>query len=119
MEPTKKKTPYESTDFEREQLRFFLGREDVADKLAELNPSLAWLPELARIKVIQSSSELTPWIEKNFDDPEAVRESSGNLDYFDEIAADLLHFRLNRRRYTLPPLLATRWHLIIRHIRDN
>jgi hypothetical protein len=119
MEPTKKKTPYESTDFEREQLRFFLGREDVADKLAELNPSLAWLPELARMKVIQSGSELTPWIEKNFDDPEAVREVSGNLDYFDERAAALLEFRLNRRRDTLPPLLAKSWQLIIRHIRDN
>src|SRR3981189_2045767 len=109
MEPTKKKTPRDTTDFEREQLRFFLSREDVADKLAELNPSLAWLPELARMKVIQSGAQLTPWIEKNLDDPEAVREVSGNLDFFDERAAELLEFRLNRRRETLPPLLAKSW----------
>jgi hypothetical protein len=119
MEPTKKKTPNETTDFEREQLRFFLSREDVADKLAELNPSLAWLSELARMKVIHSGAQLTQWIERNFDDPEAVREVSGNLDFFDERAAELLEFRLNRRRDTLPPLLAKCWQLIIRHIRDN
>jgi len=119
MEPTKKKTPSDTTDFEREQLRFFLSREDVADKLLELNPSLAWLSELARMKVIQSPAQLTPWIEKNFDDPEAVREVSGNLEFFDERAAELLEFRLNRRRDTLPPLLAKSWQLIIRHIRDN
>ena len=71
MEPTRKKTPSDTTDFEREQLRFFLSREDVAETLAELNPSLAWLPEFARMKVIQSPGQLTPWIEKNFDDPEA------------------------------------------------
>ncbi len=116
---TKKKTPKDTTDFEREQLRFFLSREDVADKLAELNPSLAWLPELARMKVIQSAVQLTPWIERNFDDPEAVREVSVNLDFFDERAAELLELRLNRRRDTLPPLLAKSWQLIIRHLRDN
>jgi hypothetical protein len=119
METTKKKTPSDTTDFEREQLRFFLSREDVADKLAELNPSLAWLPELARMKVIQSAVQLTPWIEKNFDDLEAVREVSGNLEFFDERAAELLEFRLNRRLDTLSPLLSKSWQLIIRHIRDN
>lgn len=119
MEPTKKKTPSDTTDFEREQLRFFLSREDVADRLAELNPSLAWLPELTRMKVIQSPAELTPWIEKNFDDPEAVRDVAANLGFFDERAADLLEFRLNRKRSTLSPLLSKSWQLIIRHIRDN
>jgi len=119
MEPIKKKTPSDTTDLEREQLRFFLSREDVADKLAELNPSLAWLPELARMKVFQSATQLTPWIEKNFDDPEAIREVSGNLEFFDERAAELLEFRLNRRRDTLQPILAKSWQLIIRHIRDN
>ncbi len=43
MESTKKKTPRDATDFEREQLRFFLSQEDVAEKLAELNP----LPRVA------------------------------------------------------------------------
>jgi hypothetical protein len=119
MEPIKKKTPSDATDFEREQLRFFLSQEDVADKLAELNPSLAWLPELVRMKVVPSADQLTPWVEKNFDDPEAVREVAGNLDFFDERAADLLESRLNHRRDALPPLLAKCWRVIIRHIRDN
>jgi hypothetical protein len=119
MEPTEKKTPTDTTDFEREQLRFFLSREDIAETLAELNPSLAWLSEFARMKVIQSSAELTPWIEKNFDDPKAVREVSANLKFFDETAAELLELRLNRGRDTLSPLLAKSWQLIIRHIRDN
>lgn len=119
MEPTRKKTPSDSTDFEREQIRFFLSREDVASKLAELNPSLAWLPELARMKVIQSPTQLTSWIEKNFDDPQAVRDVSANLDFFDETAAEILGYRLNRRRDTLPLFLAKSWQLIIRHIRDN
>jgi hypothetical protein len=119
MEPTKKKTPRDATDFEREQLRFFLSQEDVANKLAELNPSLAWLPELARMKVIEEPVQLTPWIEQNFGDPEAVREVSGNLEYFDERSAELLEFRLNNRRDRLPPLLTKGWQLIIRHIRDH
>jgi hypothetical protein len=119
MEPTRKKTPSDTTDFEREQLRFFLGREDVAETLAELNPSLAWLPELARMKVIRSPEQLTPWIEKNFDDPDAVREVAANLGFFDERSAELLELRLNRRRNSLSPLLAKSWQLIIRHIRDT
>jgi hypothetical protein len=119
MEPTRKRTPSDTSDFEREQLRFFLSREDVGEKLAELNPSLAWLPELARMKVIKSPAELTPWIEKNFDDPEAVREVSANLEFFDETAAGLLEFRLNRTRHTLPSFLAKSWQLIIRHIRSS
>lgn len=119
MQQTKKKTPSDTTDLEREQLRFFLSREDVAGKLAELNPSLAWLPELVRMKVIQSTDQLAPWIEKNFDDPEAVREVSGNLDFFDERTAALLEFSLNRGRDALPRHLVKSWQLIIRHIREN
>ena len=119
MEPTRKRTPSDTPDFEREQLRFFLSREDVGEKLAELNPSLAWLPELARMKVIKSATQLTPWIEKNFDDPEAVREVSANLEFFDETAAGLLELRLNRTRHTLPSFLAKSWQLIIRHIRST
>ena len=119
MEPKAKKTPADTTEFEREQLRFFLSQTDVAETLAELNPSLAWLSELARMKVFQSASQLTPWIEKNFGDPEAVREISANLDFFDDRAAVMLEHALKRWRDTMPPLLAKSWRLIIRHIREN
>lgn len=119
MEPAKKKTPSDTTDFEREQLRFFLGQEDVANKLADLNPSIAWLPELTRMKVIESSRQLMPWLDKNFDDPEAVREVSRNLNFFDEDSADVLELLVGQKRKSLPPLLAKCWQLIVRHIRDN
>jgi hypothetical protein len=33
MQPLQKKTPTEATDFEREQLRFFLGSGNVTEKL--------------------------------------------------------------------------------------
>jgi len=118
MEPAKKKTPGDTTEFEREQLRFFLRSGDVAVALAEVNPSLAWLPELAKMKVIQNPSQLTMWIERNFADVEAIREVAANLDYFDEASANLLEIRLNRQRESLPPLLAKSWRLIIRHIRN-
>ena len=119
MDPTRKKTPSDTTDFEREQLRFFLSRENIPETLAELNPSLAWLPELARMSVIRSPAELTPWIEKNFDSPDAVREVAANLWFFDVRAAELLELGLNRRRDVLSPLLIKCWRAIIRHIRDN
>jgi hypothetical protein len=119
MEPIKKKTPSDTTEFDREQLRFFLASDDVAVTLAELNPSLAWLPELAKMKVIQRPGQLTMWIERNFADIEAVREVAANLEYFDEASADLLEGRLNRQHANLPPLLAKSWRLIIRHIRNE
>jgi hypothetical protein len=118
MEPIKKKTPSDTTEFEREQLRFLLSQGDVSSSLAELNPSLAWLPELAKMKVIQKPDQLAPWIERNFADPEAVREVAANLEYFDEPAADMLEFRLNRQRNNLSALLVKSWQLIIRHIRN-
>jgi len=118
MEPIKKKTPSDTTEFEREQLRFFLSQGDVSNSLAELNPSLAWLPELAKMKVIQNPGQLAPWIERNFADPEAVREVAANLGYFDETTVDTLEFRLNLQRNNLPTLLAKSWQLIIRHIRN-
>jgi hypothetical protein len=119
MEPGKKKTPNDTTEFEREQLRFFLSRDDVSDTLAEINPSLAWLPELAKMKVIENSAQLAPWIERNFADAEAVREVAANLNFFDRTAAELIQFRLNHQIESLPPVLAKSWQLIIRHIRDT
>lgn len=113
------KTPSEASDFEREQLRFFLSSGDIAVGLAEINPSLAWLPELMRMNVARDPSQLARWIGRNFSDPEAVREVAANLEYFDETTADLLEFRLNRQIPTLSPLLAKSWNLIIRHIQNS
>ena len=72
----RKKTPRDASEFEREQLKFFLTRDDLSATLAELNPSIAWLPWLAEMKLLQQDTQLAPWIEsvrlsgpKSQDDP--------------------------------------------------
>ena len=82
MRPFQKKTPTEATDFEREQLRFFLSSGNLTEMLIELNPSLAWLPMLSQINLIKDEKQLVPWVERNFADPEAVREVAANIHYF-------------------------------------
>ena len=74
MSATSRKTPKDATEFEREQLRFLLTKNDSASVLAQMNPSLAWLPMLAELKLVDSDTQLAPWIEKNFADPETVGE---------------------------------------------
>ncbi len=116
MPTTPKKTPRDATDFEREQLRFLLTREDVATTLVEVNPSLAWLPMLSEMRLITAEIQLASWIERNFSDPDAVREVAANILYFGPDTADLLEFRLSKME-RLSPLLLKCWHLIIRQMR--
>ncbi|MGH8737042.1 MAG: hypothetical protein ACREVC_06770 [Burkholderiales bacterium] len=115
MRNTSKKTPKDATEFEREQLRFFLTKSDVAARLSELNPSLAWLPVLAELNLIDTETQLAPWIEKNFAETDAIREVVANIRFFGRDTADVLEFRLNRTD-GLRPLLMTCWRLIIRHM---
>jgi hypothetical protein len=112
-----RKTPEDATDFEREQLRFFLSGDDLATTLATINPSLAWLPVLSQMKLIQGETQLVDWIERNFTDVNAVREVVANIRFFGPDAANILEYRLNSQIDRLPPLLGKCWHLIIRHMR--
>lgn len=114
-----KKTPADATPFEREQLRFFLSGDDLAATLSEFNPSLAWLPLLSEMKLIQSERQLIAWIELNFADVNAVRDVVANIQFFGRETADFLEFRLNTQRSSLPPLLVKSWALIIRHMRTT
>jgi hypothetical protein len=116
MRDTSKKTPKDTTEFEREQLRFFLTKSDVAAMLAEVNPSLAWLPMLAELKLIDAGTQLAPWIQKNFAEADAIREVAANIHFFGPDTVDILEFRLNQTE-GLPSLLMTCWRLIIRHMR--
>src|SRR5262249_14435094 len=118
MESVRKKTPTDTTEFEREQLRFFLSGSQVSERLADLNPSLAWLPEFLKMKIIQEPGQLARWIEKNFTDYNAIREVATNIDFFDTATANLLELSLNRQLDHLPQLLTKCWYLIIRYIRD-
>jgi hypothetical protein len=115
MRDTSRKTPKDTTDFEREQLRFFLAKSDVAAMLAEVNPSLAWLPLLAELKLIDAETQLAHWTQKNFGDVEAIREVAANIHFFGPDTANILEFRLNQAE-GLPPLLMSCWRLIIRHM---
>jgi SIR2-like domain len=116
--PKRKKTPRDASEFEREQLRFFLTRDDITAALENINPSIAWLPWLAEMKLLQPSAQLAPWIEKSFVDPDGIRDVAANIHYFDANTAELLEFRLNRQLDTLSPGLVKCWRLIIRHMRS-
>src|SRR3546814_15286346 len=91
---------------------------DVCSSDLELNPSLAWLPVLAELRLIDVNTRLAPWIEKNFSYYHAVSEVAANLHFFSPETADLLDFRLSRTA-DLPPLLLTSWRLIIRFMRNS
>lgn len=109
--------PADTSEFEREQLRFFLSLEDHAASLAELNPSLGWLPELASLQLIRfDEPRLATWIERNFASKEAVRDVVENIDMFGADAAEVLEFRLRQHEAALPELLAQCWRLILRQM---
>src|SRR6266536_1299110 len=114
---SRKKTPADTTPFEREQLRFFLSGGDLAATLSEVNPSLAWLPVLAEMKLIQNETQLIAWIERNFADVDAIRDVVANIHFFGPETAAFLEYRLNARGANLSPLLAKSWSLVIRHMR--
>lgn len=118
MEKQNKKTPKDVTEFEREQLRFFLSREDLVATLVQLNPSLAWLPAFAEMSLLQEGTQLAPWIEKNFSDPDAVKDVAANIRFFDTDTADVLEYRLNEQEKQLPEYLTKSWRLIIRQMRS-
>lgn len=111
-------TPTDVSEFEREQLRFFLSNSDVASVLSEINPSLAWLPLLAELNLLQNDAVLAVWVERNFASLDAVREVVDNIRFFKPESARILEIRLNAQRETLEPLLTRCWQLIIRHIRN-
>jgi hypothetical protein len=119
VETTKKITPADVSEFERDRLRFFLGGTDAVTTLTEINPSLAWLPLLAELKVFQNDAVLPAWVERNFGDIEAVREVVENLRFFNTETARILKYRLDAQRPKLDALLTKCWQLIIRHIEND
>lgn len=116
MQTHPKKNPKDASGFEREQLRFLLNTENVGTILAELNPSLAWLPMLTELNLVKDAREVIPWLERNFADADAVREVVSNLRFFSDESAGFIEFRLGRAA-GISPLLRKCWRLIIRHLR--
>ncbi len=112
-----RRTPEDASEFEREQLRFFLSRGDAGATLASINPSLAWLPMLWKMNLVRSDTQLAQWVERNFEDPNAVREVVANLRFFTPETANVLEFRLNSQMDRLSPVLVKCWRLIIRNMR--
>ena len=91
----------------------------MAATLAELNPSLAWLSELAKMNLLKNDAALASWVERNFASPDAVREVVANLRFFTNESATIIEYRLNSQRDQLPSLYVKCWQLIIRHIRNT
>lgn len=118
MEASQKKSPKDATEFEREQLRFLMIRDDAAVILAEVNPSLAWLPMLAELKLLNDGGQLASWVEKNFSEVEAIREVVLNIRFFNPETADILEMQLNGME-GLSPLLMKCWRLVIRQMRST
>jgi hypothetical protein len=112
----RKRTPADVTPFEREQLRFFLAQGDLVTTLADVNPSLAWLPVLWEMNLVQSETQLIAWIERNFEDIEALREVVANVRFFGPETANFLQYRLNLQMANLPSFLAKCWSLVIRYM---
>lgn len=113
----KRKTPADASEFEREQLRFFLSGDDLAATLASVNPSLAWLPVLSQMKLIQNETQLIAWIERNFADADALRDVVENIRFFGPETANFLEYRLNGQAAGLSPLIRKSWGLALRHMR--
>jgi hypothetical protein len=111
-----RKTPADVTEFEREQLRFFLSGDELTATLASLNPSLAWLPVLSEMKLIRSERQLSPWIRRNLGDVDALREVISNLSFFGPETGTFLKSQLETEAAALPALLVKSWNLIIRHM---
>ncbi|MGY0573241.1 hypothetical protein ACTGJ9_020865 [Bradyrhizobium sp. RDM12] len=114
----RKRTPADTTPFERDQLRFLLSDGNLALTLSDINPSLAWLSFLWEAKLVNSDTQLIAWIERNFSDIDAVRDVAANINSFEPETATLLDFRLSAQTLELPPLLQKSWSLILRHMRS-
>ena len=114
---SEKKTPKDVSEFEQQQLRFFLAHGHLTTTLAEMNPSIAWLPWLAKQKVLQRNTNLAKWIEQNLNDVNEIRNVADNIRFLNAETAQSLESNLNRLGNSLPPLLVKCWRLMIKHMR--
>lgn len=113
------KSPDATTEFERDQARFFLEMEDLAATLAKINPPLAWMPVLVGWKLTGfDERRLVAWIERNLAEAQAVRDVVANIHLFGPDAAEFLEYSLLGQESRLPPVLAQSWRLVIRHMRS-
>lgn len=113
------KNPKDITNFEQEQVRFFLEMERIGQTLLEVNPSLTWMPVVAAWRASGVNQRiLAAWIQRNFSEARAVRDVVTNLNLLEPEAANFLENHLRRRQDDLPIVLTQSWRLIIRHIRS-
>lgn len=116
----RRKTLAEATDFEREQLRFFLSQPvDVATALATLNPSLTWLRFFVEAKLAKDGGPVAAWIARNFSSIEAVHEVVENLHLLGPETAEVLRRHLDHHSEPLPPVMQKAWALLIESMRAN
>ena len=112
------KLPDATTEFERDQARFFLETDDIAATLADINPPLAWMPMLVDWNLIGSDERgLARWIELNLNEEQAVRDVVANIHLLGPDVAESLEHRLLDEEERLLPVLAQSWRIIIRNLR--
>jgi hypothetical protein len=113
------KSPDATSEFEREQVRFFLGMGNSAAILSEINPPLAWMPVLVEWKLFEfDDRRLLPWVERNLNEAQAVRDIVANINLLGPDTAEFLEYHLRDEEARLPQLLVQSWRLIIRHLRS-
>lgn len=114
------KDPIDTSDFEREQLSFLVTRDNGPAILIATNPSLAWLRTLADLKIVnRDQGWLGSWLERNLDNPDAVRDVVANISLLGPKVGDFLDYRLRHLRAAPVEPYATAWNLIIRHLRSQ
>src|SRR5665213_992863 len=112
------KDPRDASDFEREQLSFLIAHDDAVTLLVSNNPSLAWLPTLADLKLVGKDQPwLVAWLERNLEEPDAVRDVVANIALLGKTVGDVLDYRLQHLQAPLREPYATAWRLIVRHLK--
>src|SRR5665213_489615 len=112
------KDPRDASDFEREQLSFLIAHDDAVTLLVSNNPSLAWLPTLADLKLVGKDQPwLVAWLERNLEEPDAVRDVVANIALLGKTVVDVLDYRLQHLQAPLREPYATAWRLIVRHLK--
>ena len=107
-----RKTPADATEFEREQLRFFLGDKNFARDSANAEPVARVAAGAEEVGGVDyRPPELAAWIEPNFNDLQAIGEVAANMLFFNEDSGRLLEEGLNRKANSLPPLVLKSWRL--------
>lgn len=114
------KLPGEASDFEREQASFLVTQGDLPATFTKLNPSLAWISNLAEWGLLRAGDQWpVSWVQRNFSSAQAIRDVVANLRFFGPDAAELLELRLRAEAPAISEVIASAWRFVIRAMRET